>query len=842
MSDASRRLERAQRYYEKGKIDDALEEYLLALKEDPSNDGVLEIIAELYLRQNQIQKAMECYGYLFDKRAEKNDGPAAVLMFRKMTRLGMQDPERMLACARFQEKQRPEEARDFYRHSAQLFLERGEKARALDALRGLAALEDSNPEAHVRLGELAESLGQKEIAAQAFARAGELLGAGDSSNGSRRGAVALLERAHTLVPDDTRIRVVLATALSASGNPARAAELLEPLAGDVPERNRLLTEACLAIGKFARAEEVLWETARRMPEAHYSLLRVMEGYLGAGKADSALSLLRRLKQAMFAASKEQEFLGWVEGLQKKHPASIEVVDFLASLYQDMNQESKAGATLAGLFDVCLDAGDYARASSALERLADAKANDPENKPRLERLKGKLDEPSYQALASRVLRKEAPGAGFAQEQAGGQATAGGTLEEMILQAELLMQFGSKDQAIGYLQDIARLYPGAESSDERLRSLFVEGGLAPRPAPAAAAARKTAAASPAVAQAEEKESVADLTRVSEITRNVHRQATVKGVLSTIVSEIGKTWQVSRCVAGLCAPGKPPTAALEFCAQDIKPSDGMSLGKLVASLAQLTANGNPLAAEDAASSTRLSQIRPVIQALGIRSLLALPLMDGDQPTGVVVLQQCERLRRWRSNEILALKTIVDQMVISISHMKLRSLMKAVADESSGLLNRSSYVDCLLAESVRAQKQNTPLSVVLLQFACGPQTIRELGENNIQQFMQQAAQVLLGNLRQNDVGVRYDSTTLAIVLPSTRGKETFSVVDKVRKVLSGIKIGDHEPPLSAGIAEAVLQGKIDPADSITELINRVEAALEAAQKEGCGNKLLLPPTGVAA
>jgi len=831
MPDVSKHLERAQRYYEKGKVEDALEEYLFAFKEDPNNDGVVQIIAELYLRQNQPQKAMECYGYLFDKRAEKKDGPTAVLMYRKMARLGLHDPGRMLICARFQEKQKPEDARDFYRHAAQLFLERGDKAQALEALRGLEALEKENPETHVRVAELAESLGQNEVAGQAFASAGQSLTAGSPTEGSLRGAVVLLERAHALLPDDAAITVRLASSLLSVGNGARTAELLELLGADVPERNRLLADACLAIGKLARAEEALWEIAARAPEAHSSLLRVLDGYIAAGDAEGIGKLLRRLKQAMFSASKEQEFLGWVENTQQKNPASIAVADFLALLYLDMNQESKAAATLGLLFDRCLEAGEHQKAAGVLERLVELAPNDAENNSRLERLAGKLDATSYQVLEARVLRKPPPAATM------GGTPAGGSLEEMVLQAEMLLQFGTKESAIEYLKQAAQQFPGAENTDERLRSLLVACGLMAKPA---AAPPGPDAGKPAAAHATE-ESTADLTAVAVLARSLHRQTTIKGVLSTIVSEIGKTWKASRCVAGLGAPGKSPSAALEFCAPEIKPSDGMSLGKLVASLSQITMNGEPLAIEDAASSSQLSQLGSVIQALDIRSLLALPLMDADQPAGVVVLQQCDRPRRWRPNEIIAAKAIVDQMMISISHIKLRSLMKAVSDESSGLLNRSSYLDCLMAEIARAQKQNTPLSVALLQMECGQPTVRELGENSVQQFMQQAAHVLVSNLRQNDIGVRYDSTTLALVLPGTGGKDSVSVVDKIRKVLGGMKIASQvSPPMSVGIAEAVVDGKIDAADSVTELINRLETALETAQKEGCGNKLLLPP-GVA-
>jgi GGDEF domain-containing protein len=85
----------------------------------------------------------------------------------------------------------------------------------------------------------------------------------------------------------------------------------------------------------------------------------------------------------------------------------------------------------------------------------------------------------------------------------------------------------------------------------------------------------------------------------------------------------------------------------------------------------------------------------------------------------------------------------------------------------------------------------------------------------------------------VRYDLTTIALVLSDTHEKNAFLVVDKMRKVLSPTKIPgtDRTPPISIGIAEAVLLEKFDAVDIVTEVINRVEAALELARSEG-GNK----------
>ncbi len=108
----------------------------------------------------------------------------------------------------------------------------------------------------------------------------------------------------------------------------------------------------------------------------------------------------------------------------------------------------------------------------------------------------------------------------------------------------------------------------------------------------------------------------------------------------------------------------------------------------------------------------------------------------------------------------------------------------------------------------------------------------------MQEAAQGLVGHLRQNDVGIRYDATTLATVLNGTNGNAALPVAERIRKMVASIRIGDRPGlPVTAGVAEAVLGGEIEPVDIVTELINRVEAALEAAYAEGASSKLLPPP-----
>jgi diguanylate cyclase (GGDEF)-like protein len=334
------------------------------------------------------------------------------------------------------------------------------------------------------------------------------------------------------------------------------------------------------------------------------------------------------------------------------------------------------------------------------------------------------------------------------------------------------------------------------------------------------------------AHDENGVDNIARVTEITRNIYRQANVKGVLFAAVNDIGRHWNASRCVAGLCNPGKPPSAALEYCAPGIKQSDVMAIVKLIGTMQQLAVAQGTVMIPNAKTAPELNAIRPFVESLQVESLLAVPLVDGDDHQGILILEQCGASRAWRPTDSLVLKTIADQMVLAVNNSKLRNLMKtlAVTDEKSGLLKRASYIDVLLSEARRALEQNSTASVMLLHFGKASALVKEIGEAAVETMMQQIGQIVCSHIRQNDVAVRYELTTIAVVLADTNDKNAFFVVDKLRKVLTATKVPgkDRLVPMTVGIAEAVMQSKYDPIDIVTEVINRAEHALEAAKAEG--------------
>ena len=378
----------------------------------------------------------------------------------------------------------------------------------------------------------------------------------------------------------------------------------------------------------------------------------------------------------------------------------------------------------------------------------------------------------------------------------------------------------------------MFPREEEKNSELRNLFQGAKFTPHYA--------STASGPTQAQADEI--AVDLRRVPEISRNLSRQGTVKGVLFAAVNDIGRFWQVSRCVVGLANPNSPPSMVLEYIASGILPSEPVHLARLVMGLQQVIGGQSaPLAADLVSAVPQLKGLQPLLESMKVQSLVAIPLRDNDQPIGILVLQQCGSRRTWKATNLTALESFGDQIVLAVANVRLRNLMKtlAVTDERSGLLHRESYLTCLLSETERTQLQKAPLTGALLHLAPPQRASGAPPERSLEESIQEMSGALVSHLRANDIAVKYGPQSLALILPGTTGEEATTVVGKMRKLLTSASAagGQAAPQVVAGIAEAVRDEKMDTADVVTELVNRLEWALEAALQAGLNDSKVLEP-----
>jgi GGDEF domain-containing protein len=285
--------------------------------------------------------------------------------------------------------------------------------------------------------------------------------------------------------------------------------------------------------------------------------------------------------------------------------------------------------------------------------------------------------------------------------------------------------------------------------------------------------------------EQADVSSFTRVAEITRKLYQQNNATAVLATAANEMGSQWKVTRCVAAMRKPGLPPTALQEYHADGTASGEAAALAAVVTACQDLAVSRGTVNLPDTLSAPEAQPVRRALAELGVTSLLALPLLDGEDHIGILVFMQNSE-RNWHASEIVVLKTLAEQVVIALNNAGLRRLVRnlSVTDEKSGLLKRASYLDLVLAEAQRATQQATPFTILLMHFGKTSAMIKEFGEPAVEAVMEQIGQLFTANIRSNDLAFRYDTTTVAIILGDTAEKEALLAVEKLRKLVADVRL----------------------------------------------------------
>jgi len=857
-AEITRRVERAEKLLQKGKAAEALEEYLLVLRDDPENDKVRELSADLSLSQNRARDAVRLLGELFERQVNAGDATRASLTYKKLARHGSPTSDQKFRFGQLLEGSNKKLALGTYESALSDLAKLENKKDALPVLRRVVALEPTQGN-FVRLAELSSELSDSKAAAAAFKRVAQLTAeeGGDPSQ--------WYERAYQEDSSDDEIALAYGKSLLGQGQIGAAIFILEPQvnAGKTsPALREIYAEALLAAGRYADAEPLVWQLFELYPDRMSQVTALIGQLVDAERDDAAVSLARKLGAFQAKRGERRQFLGVMQEIATTRRASPGMLEFLSELFNASNREGDYCQTLLQLFDLYCGNGQFAKAAECLDRAAEVDPYESGHTNRLEMLKGKIDEKKFRAIASRFTAVSKSQTEPAHEQ---EATLGAsTLQDLMLQAEILVQYGMRNKAVERLQRIQELFPREEERNEDLQRLYLAAGVTPAYAGAARvrtvpSGAPVAASSPVPAAPPPTDPMAEMrnvTRVAEITRKLYHQATAAAVLTTAVAEIGGHWEVSRCVAAMRTPGSAPTAVQEFCGKGVNPASSGALKEVMCALQDLsfsTSSAEPVIIADAQKAPEFEAVRNAVVELGAIAMMAFPLTNGTDSVGVLALLH-NKPRAWPQTDAVVLKTLADQMVIALNNAGLRRLVKnlSVTDEKSGLLKRSSYLDLLLAESKRAVQSSSALSVLLLQFGRSAALLKEYGEAAIDAVMEKLGQQFAANIRTNDLAFRYDTTTIALILGDTAEKEAMMAVEKLRKVIADVHLPRKDASgkgqsleFSAGLAEAVVRDSYDPVDIVTEVINRAEHALATSLVQGPGKVVAMKAvlaTGVVA
>ena len=169
---------------------------------------------------------------------------------------------------------------------------------------------------------------------------------------------------------------------------------------------------------------------------------------------------------------------------------------------------------------------------------------------------------------------------------------------------------------------------------------------------------------------------------------------------------------------------------------------------------------------------------------------------------------------------------------YRSLRALI--MRDGLTGLYNHTAIKEELTAEISSASRNNTPLSLAMIDLDNFKQVNDTYGHPVGDQVLRSLSLVLKQRLRRNDVIGRYGGEEFVIIFPGTTAAIASKVLDQIRQTFSTLyqhsEQGEFAVSFSAGIAEMA------PNQDLDVLFDRADAALYSAKHSG-KNCIVLAP-----
>src|SRR6201987_143363 len=484
-AEIAKRVAQAEKLLQRGKTGDALNEYLQVLQEDPENDNVRSMAADLCLSLSRTAEAVTLLGELFERQVGLGDATRASLTYKKLARHGTPSWQQKFRFGQLLENSNKKLAIGTYENALDDLTKQRKAAESLPVLTRIVTLEPTQGN-FLRFGELSSQLRENKQAAAAFLRAAELAEATGAD------ASQYFERAYSEDPSDPKNALSYGKSLLQQGQIGAAIFIFEPhvTAGNPSlELRDYYSHALLAANRLTEAEPLIWQLFEQNPGRLQQVVTLIGQMVDCQQDAEAVALARKLELFQRRRGERRAFVATMQDLVAGHRSSPEMLEFLSELFNSSNRENDYCQTLLKLFDLYVSSGNFEKAGECLDRAADVDPYERGHQKRLGALHGKISDDRFKLISSRLTQpnKSVPEQVRAEEPTLGAAA----LQDLMLQAEILVQYGMRSKAVERLQRIQELFPREEERNADLQRLYIAAGMDPQYAPGASSAPAPAA---------------------------------------------------------------------------------------------------------------------------------------------------------------------------------------------------------------------------------------------------------------------------------------------------------------------------------------------------------------
>jgi diguanylate cyclase (GGDEF)-like protein len=243
----------------------------------------------------------------------------------------------------------------------------------------------------------------------------------------------------------------------------------------------------------------------------------------------------------------------------------------------------------------------------------------------------------------------------------------------------------------------------------------------------------------------------------------------------------------------------------------------------------NGVPLRVADVTTAPGFERRRSRYRTT---SFAALPVSAGSDVLGVLCVTDREGDVPLSVDDVANLGMLLAPVALALARERTERQVHfyaqaAIVDPSSGLFNRPYFQSRLQEELQRSTRQNTPVSLLMLDIDSFKSINDTFGHLAGDTVIKDVADILKSSVRVFDVCARYGGEEFAVVMPGSSLESASAIAERIRqrihsyhstdRTLAGLRVS-----VSIGVAES------GPLGSVRDVIERADAALYAAKRAG--------------
>jgi diguanylate cyclase (GGDEF)-like protein len=254
---------------------------------------------------------------------------------------------------------------------------------------------------------------------------------------------------------------------------------------------------------------------------------------------------------------------------------------------------------------------------------------------------------------------------------------------------------------------------------------------------------------------------------------------------------------------------------------------------------AGGGPALISDAVDG----QVRSggLAQAMHLRSCVAIPLLAGTTPVGMVVCGDSSRRRKWTGHDRTLARQLAVEGALIVDSARMRQAEaahvqnlthQAFHDALTGLPNRSHLLDRADEAIELAGATGNRMALLLLDLNGFKQVNDTAGHHAGDALLHQVGGRLLSTLRDDDLVARLGGDEFAVLLTRNADEErAFAVAERIHERLcEPYFVDDQEIKVGASIGIALFP---DYAGGMPDLLRGADAAMYRAKRHGGGVRL---------